>query len=122
MCLLIQGEKMLDDPSGCSISIGLTTIDVSTAESNITEMCSIDYNTVYPVLETYRYLLTFNPTELLIYLEGISDSYYNWLHNQLELDKYLIRVIRKDALTEGTYKSFMNPTYRREILRKMFSP
>lgn len=102
--------------------IGLATIDISTGKNNVIEFYSKPDDPMFALQETYRYLLTHRPRELIINLKDAyedgetSNKYIEYLTKQLELDKYQMVIIKTGEVNKEYYKE----AYQKHFLEKIF--
>lgn len=119
ICLVVQGEKVDLGNLNNLVTFGATSIDLSTGKSYIHEIHAQKYNPTASIAECYKFLLHLHPCEIILYLENIPEDYYEYLSKQLEIENFLIRFTRQDAL-KNSHKAFMDYEYRDQLLQRIF--
>lgn len=101
------------------IITGLSSIDVSCGTSRIVEFYSQVHDQSYALQETYRFLLSQSPREVIIYLHRVPkeeiDNYQKFITDELELHKFP-SVHFKPSFKED----FLRPEYQELFLQKIF--
>lgn len=80
--------KCVENTKNKSCSIGLSSIDLRTGHCQINEIHSLPNNFHYPLEETYRCMYSYNPVEIRIYHEKVSNEMQELIHNFLELSRF----------------------------------
>ena len=108
-----KGKGAPKNQSKMVMITGLSSIDICTGQSSVSEIYSKDQDESYALLEIYRFLEAQNPVEILLHVNKIPQeqvtSYERFLHDQLELDRYPIRVVQSNQL---------DPTYFRDVYQE----
>jgi len=86
--LMTMYVKCVENTKNKSCSIGLCSIDLRTGQCQINEIHSLPNNFHYPLEETYRCMYSYNPVEIRIYYEQISNEMREFIHNFLELSRF----------------------------------
>jgi len=113
--LYFEDEKKLgiDDYLTC---VGMSSVDLSTGEVLVYEVCSTTQDNKYALDETYRFVLSQKPRELIIYrkeLEGKSISKDSLL-SYLELDDQNVHY------STNINKTFLKINYQNEFFGKIY--
>lgn len=97
---------------------GLSSLDICTGVSNIAEIYSKDKDETYALLEIYRFLESQRPIELILHANKVPldqiHSYKKYLTENLELDRYPIRIVQMNAI-DGIY---FKESYQESMLHK----
>lgn len=103
------------------ITVGVSTIDVTTGSNIVGEIYSKNTDAIHALQEVERFLLTTQPRELIVNIEGIKkdkgDIYKNYITNSLELDKYPINITN----VNGIDKEYLKSNYHQQFLSKVFN-
>ena len=119
LCLFIEIQKESRNFEDYLLTIGISSIDVTTGENTVTEIYSKHQDAIYAIQETYRYLNTIRPREALVYIENLKCmDYKNFIISNLELDTIPIYNI----LVNKVDKNFVKQEYMTQFLSKLFSP
>jgi DNA mismatch repair protein MutS len=104
------------------ITIGMSTVDVTTGSNIVGEIYSKNSDAIYGLHELYRFLLTIQPRELIISIHGVkketAEQYKDYVTTSMELSKYPLYVVRVNSI-DGEY---LKSTYHQQFLSKVFSP
>lgn len=100
--------------------IGCSSVDLSTGEMHISEYFSTTDNPTFSVKETYRFLSTYKPQDLIIYIRmsnktQCSDIYEKYLTIELETRK-----IRRTIIRSEIPKDFLKTAYQDQVFQKVF--
>lgn len=103
------------------ILCGLSCIDVSTGMNIVCEIYSKENDGIYAIHEIYRFLISQKPIELILHVDKVPanqvDEYMSYLSDNLELDKYVTKIVRCNQI-DPNYK---NDEYQESIFRKAFA-
>lgn len=103
------------------LTIGLSSIDVTTGENNVLEIYSKDKDAVSAMQELYRYLNILRPKELIHHLKYKSEKaeqYIDYLKSSLNLDNVENCVFHLNKVDS----EFLKIDYQSQFLNKIFSP
>nr|QBK91621.1 MAG: DNA mismatch repair ATPase [Pithovirus LCPAC302] len=102
------------------ITVGVSTIDVTTGENIVSEIYSKQKDAIYAIQEIYRFLISVVPRELIVHIKGISkdrsNTYKKWITSNLNIDSIPIYNIRVNDLDPEFTKSI----YHQQFLSKLF--
>lgn len=127
-CLYIEVTKIQPKIEDCLTVIGLSTMDCTTGENSVAEVYSSETDSLKSLQEVYRFLLSINPREIVIYfnlskLHGkhnntlITDKdYKKWLSEQLHLSDYSMVIVRDEI-----NKEYLKTNYQQQFFTKVFS-
>ncbi|QKF93779.1 DNA mismatch repair protein mutS/MSH [Fadolivirus algeromassiliense] len=123
VCIYIEDEKQM---SGNYLTcIGLSSVDLTTGECSVYEVCSILGDEKYALDEAYRFIISNNPKEVIITrkeIESISMK-KDTLISYLELDNKNIHYITNQNLNKNFYKlSYQNDFFGKIYKSGMMSP
>lgn len=105
------------------ITVGISTIDVTTGNNVVGEMYSKEKDAVHALQEIYRFLSFTQPRELIININGIkknnerSEGYKDYVIMTLEVNKYPIYIIKVNNIDPEYLKS----NYHQQFLSKVFN-
>jgi len=103
-----------------TIICGVSSIDLSCGKSQINEYYSREVDKIYALHETYRFLLTQSPREILINIAKIPndkiEEYKTFIYKELGLDKYSNIIIRENKINNEYYKL----EYQEKFLENIF--
>ena len=103
------------------ITVGVSTIDVTTGNNIVGEIYSKNTDAIYALQEIYRFLLTTQPRELIVNITGIKgdiiEKYKKYVTSTLELAKYPIYII----LVNSVDKEYLKGDYHQQFLSKIFT-
>lgn len=119
--IYIEVQKTFNKYEDYLLTVGISSIDVTTGDNNVSEIYSKHEDPVHALQETYRLLNNIRPREAILYLNfnhKDSQKYANFLHSTLELEKIGICNIKINQV-DPEYK---NPNYAISFLSKLFSP
>lgn len=129
-CLYIeyQSARNIEKFENFLITAGVSVVDVLTGQNRVCEFYSKHDDEVYAVQELYRFLVSHNPKELLVYLQDMpagldkhSDEqpnpYIRYLDRVLELGKLDRVKVRVNELPDN----YRNLNFQTEFLNKIFS-
>jgi DNA mismatch repair protein MutS len=104
------------------ITVGMSTIDVTTGANIVGEIYSKNTDAIYGLHELYRFLISTQPRELILNIHGVKketeQQYSEYVTTSMELSKYPIHVVRVNNIDSEYLKS----TYHQQFLSKIFSP
>lgn len=101
------------------ITVGISSIDVTTGSNLVSEIYSKENDAVYGLQEIHRFLISNQPRQVLVHIynrKNNSDDYKNFIFKSLELDTYQIYMIKMNSLNDN----YMKACYHRRFLSKMF--
>ena len=112
--IYIEEEKCMK--SGKSIfSVGLSTIDLSTGNNIIYETYSLNNDIQIIIEEIFRFIESYNPTEIILNRKNLNDKYYKLIHNGINL---VNRILHDNfSVKDDIYKL----KYQNEFLKKIFN-
>lgn len=117
-CQKIQQYSKFDD---YLITCGISCIDVTTGKSIVCEVYSKESNEIHAIHEIYRFIMSQSPSEIIIYISGISesdiDSYKKFLFSTFELNQYPIVAIVANDIP----KEYFDINYQKQFLLKVFT-
>ena len=101
------------------MTIGLSVIDLSTGQGTVYQVSSNAEDKGYAIDETVRFIQTYNPKEILIYINKVDDlsddTARKNLYQMLEINNRIVHDYR------GIYhKDFSKLVYQNEFLRKVY--
>lgn len=101
------------------ITVGISSIDVTTGNSMVGEIYSKQKDQIYAIQEIYRYLLAVQPRELIVNINRVKNvGYKDYIIKVLELDKYPIYTV----IVNETNKEYLEVHYQQQFLDKIFHP
>ena len=95
---------------------GVSSLDVSTGRSVMSESYSRDEDELYAVHELYRFLLIQRPVTVIINARKVSQDYIDHLKEVLDLNRYPTVICRSDQLDPN----FLKESYQEAFLAKAF--
>ena len=99
---------------------GLSALDICTGSSIVSEIYSKEKDETYALLEIYRFLESQRPIEIILHANKVPlnqvHSYKKYLTENLELDRYPIRVVQMNEIDTIYFKD----TYQESMLHKAF--
>ena len=115
VCLYIEDE--IQKSGGILTCVGMSSIDLSTGECAINEVYSTNMDDKYAMDEAYRFLITYNPKEVIIFrkeLKNISVK-KDVIISYLELDDktcHYFNTIEKNYLKISFQNEFLGKIYK----------
>jgi len=107
------------------ITVGMSTVDVTTGTNVVGEIYSKNGDPVYALHEIYRFLISIQPRELIINISGIkkndpaqTNKYKEYIVSTMELNKYPISIINVNTINS----EYLKADYHQQFLSKIFSP
>lgn len=119
--IYIEVQKEAPKYEDYLITVGVSTIDVTTGNNIVGEIYSKEKDAVYALQEIYRFLLSIQPRELIVNITGIkknkAEKYKTYITNNLEINKYPIFAVIVNSIDPEYLKSH----YHQQFLSKIFS-
>lgn len=99
------------------LTAGLCSVDLSTGEIYIHEAYSSIEDTNYALDETYRFIQSYNPSEIILYGDGFNGEKYTWneIIESLDLHNYVYHI------KEKVLKDYFKIGYQNKFLSKIYS-
>lgn len=114
ICVYVEQEKTLNGKY--LTCIGLSCADVSTGKCSTHNICSTQMDQTFALDETYRFILSANPKEILFhYKNNGCETPYEDIINYLELDPG--KLFYKGAPNKNVY----NINYQNEMFHKIYN-
>lgn len=118
--IYIECQKYSPKCEECFLTVGLSGIDVGTGRTLVAETYSRKDDSVYALHETYRFLVTHRPREILITLNKFpqdqKDVYLNYFSRVLELDRYSKILLRFNEVKAD----YLKAAYQRQFFEFVF--
>lgn len=112
VCIYISEEKQR--MGGILTCVGLSCVDITTGETCVYEVYSSETDEKYALDEAYRFIITHNPTELIVINENKNVITKDKIITYLELEG------KNYHYTTLINKSFYRLTYQNELLNKVY--
>ena len=124
-CIYIEIQKEAPKLDDYLITVGISTIDVTTGNNMVGEIYSKENDAVYALQEIYRFLLSTKPRELTVIIgtgtvkgKTNNEKYKKYITDTLDLSTYSIWSI-KIGLEDPEY---LKNNYHQKFLSKIFCP
>jgi len=119
--IYIEVQKEAPKYEDYLITVGISTIDVTTGTNIVGEIYSKEKDAVYALQEIYRFLLSTQPRELILNINGSkkdkAEKYKAYITNNLELDKYPIYAV----IVNKVDSEYLKSNYHHHFLSKIFT-
>jgi DNA mismatch repair protein MutS len=119
--IYIEYQKGNQNMENSIIVCGLSSIDVSTGINVVCEVYSRETDRCNAVQEIFRFLIAQKPIEIIVHVNKVPvnliEEYMTYLNNNLELDKYVSKVIRCNQIED----CYLNDTYQESVFQKAFT-
>jgi DNA mismatch repair protein MutS len=118
--IYIDCQKFKQNMDNNVILCGLSCIDVSTGRNIVCEVYSKENDQTYAIHEISRFLIVQKPIELILHVNNVLpekiDDYMMYLNDALELDHYMVKIIKFNQLDPN----YLNDQYQENIFQKAF--
>jgi len=120
VCIYIEVQKEATIKEDFLLTVGLSSIDVTTGANSVAEVYSKEKDAIYALQELYRFIIHTEPKEIILYLtyknKNNIESYKKYIETVLELDKSPVYIFN----TNNVNVEYFKPNYQNRFLTKLF--